>query len=670
MNKRTIIVSSDVILYKDGEVSKPLGIVSCPTDVEGNNYIFIESMKEFIDSYCKVIEEYKCNVIVYFPNLTKVYPIIENALFEGKYIQKSDYMGNCRVNFGAYIYSVNRNSKNVYSITINTNCDYKDNYYLRFYSLDNIIPVNIKNVSKDFGLKENPKDYFIKDGKFRFCDLNVEESIKYLNDVRIQKEVIPIIRELGINGTTIGSSALKDFKSILKSEGIEYNDIYPTLGNVYHKYSTTNISRKEFKKGRYNRAYTSIDSPYKFARRAYSGGICILNDKYKGKVIKKGYCYDINSSYSYSGYYPGYSNKYRCGILPYGMPTHYLDENHTEFSYNSKIVNIKEFLGTLDESSYAIVHFKANFDLKKDGVAWLSTNNITSMKSDKVKSSKDYNKGNNYEEVDGEIRLFMADMYMTEDDMYSFFQNYDVHCIDYIECDVYSTNKGILNSYVDKWFGMKLESKGKNKSKYACSKLMNNGLIGKFGKRNLFEGVSSVYEEGTIKDKKDVSYNDGDYIPLACAVLSKSRRVLLDGITSNIENFIYTDTDSLQLSEEAKPGSIPLDDFKLGYWKLEAEFVEAFYSNKKRYIYRKKDGEVKVVCSGIPRESIKMVEAILSNKEVKIQDEVLNKFYQENRGISLKNLVKSLQIPYRVTKWTGEGYKEIYLTQNFSKIFI
>ena len=68
--------------------------------------------------------------------------------------------------------------------------------------------------------------------------------------------------------------------------------------------------------------------------------------------------------------------------------------------------------------------------------------------------------------------------------------------------------------------------------------------------------------------------------------------------------YIYSDTDSihmLSLPEEELRKFIEIDDYILGYWKLESKFKRGKFIRQKCYIEEDNDNNINVTVAGLPK---------------------------------------------------------------------
>ena len=153
------------------------------------------------------------------------------------------------------------------------------------------------------------------------------------------------------------------------------------------------------------------------------------------------------------------------------------------------------------------------------------------------------------------------------------------------------------------------------------SKLMLNSLYGKFAKNPMNR---SKYPY--INELGEVSYTLGDieegkglYIPIGAFITSYAREKTIRTSQAirdytlkkyNKDYYIYSDTDSihmLELPEEELKSFVDIDDFILGYWKLESKFKRGKFLRQKCYIEQDYEDKINVTVAGLPKKLGKYV---------------------------------------------------------------
>ena len=104
------------------------------------------------------------------------------------------------------------------------------------------------------------------------------------------------------------------------------------------------------------------------------------------------------------------------------------------------------------------------------------------------------------------------------------------------------------------------------------------------------------------------------YIPVASFITSYARKKTIESSQAIREYskrvygedyYIYSDTDSIHLKyidPKELANIIYIDDYELGAWKVESEFVRGKYIRQKCYIEESPTGEMNVTVAGLPKK--------------------------------------------------------------------
>ena len=211
---------------------------------------------------------------------------------------------------------------------------------------------------------------------------------------------------------------------------------------------------------------------------------------------------------------------------------------------------------------------------------------------------------------------------LTNVDLKLFLENYNVKYLNY-ECGwKFKRVKGLFNEYIETWSNNKIEAKKNgNKALYMISKLMLNSLYGKFSK-NPYNRSKYPYlnEDGRVSySLGDIEEGKGLYVPIGCFITSYARERTIRTSQSirdytlnkyGKDYYIYSDTDSihmLKLPLEELKTFVDIDDYILGYWKLESEFKRGRFIRQKCYIEQDYSGNINVTVAGLPKRLGKYV---------------------------------------------------------------
>lgn len=303
-------------------------------------------------------------------------------------------------------------------------------------------------------------------------------------------------------------------------------------------------------------------------RKYYRGGLCVYNDTKINTKIKT-YVYDVNSEYPYI----------LCtSYLPYGRPKKFYGKYKQNKSYSRYLQHIKcEF--------YIKPNFCPMIQLK---------HTLGFMPNEWVKNS--------YGEYD---------LYLTDKELEIFLTTYNVINLQYIDGYMFRVSQDLFISFLMPMYKAKAETD--NAVLRFTNKILLNAFYGKFGLRSKKEGVMYDLQDDIIKVKRHtLAYVDTIYLPISIFTTADARCYILSYINKNYKDFIYCDTDSIHL--ENKATNLPIDNKKLGYFKLEETGVGKYLKQKtyyinldKEYQYTDDNGKLitnKITCAGLNKKLI------------------------------------------------------------------
>ena len=372
-----------------------------------------------------------------------------------------------------------------------------------------------------------------------------QEEIDYIrNDVEIMARALEIMFNEKLNKMTIGACALNNYKKTIKN----FNELYPELN-------------------------FDIDQDI---RKSYKGGFTYLNPLYANEITSEGIVLDVNSLYP---------SVMRNCLLPFGKPIFYNGKYEKSILYPLYIQRIS-----------------CIFKLKKGKIPTIQ-----------IKNNPSYFVGTEYLESSEGLPIVLT---LTNVDLELFLSQYDTEDLKYICGWKFKAKYSLFNNYVDIWSTKKIESKkDDNKALYTICKLMLNSLYGKFSKN---PKVESKYP--FINALGSVSYalypseiGKGLYIPMGSFITAYARYKTITTSQKirdytlnkyNKDYYIYSDTDSihmLKLPEEELKQFIDIDDYKLGYWKLESSFKRGKFIRQKCYIEEDYENNINVTVAGLPK---------------------------------------------------------------------
>lgn len=417
-----------------------------------------------------------------------------------------------------------------------------------------IINLSIKNTAKAFNLpiQKGEIDYSKHRPVGYIPDAMEQEYIEY--DVKIDAMSLIYFFEKNLTKMTQGSDAMFDFESI--------------------------IGGKKLFRRRFPLLQRHIDE---YLRKAYKGGFVYVNPEHKGKEVGHGYVLDNNSLFP--------SRMILCK-LPYGEPIYF------EGKYKKDKLN-----------DLFVCHISCAFKIKEGYIPTIQ-----------IKHTLSFQETEYLESSGGEI----VDLYLTSVDYDLFLEHY--HVSNLLHIDGYKFRSMIhpeFVTYVDKWGKVKMDAgKEGNAGLRMVAKLLMNSLYGKFGLSITCRSKKPYLENGITKyELLEPEERDGVYLPVALFItaygryltISMSQKVRDYSIAKyGKDMYLYSDTDSvhtlLPLDDIHK--IFDIDDFELGKWKVESEFVKAKFIRQKCYlesIIEKGVVKLKPTVAGLPKQMHDMV---------------------------------------------------------------
>ena len=492
-----------------------------------------------IDDFIKFCANPKENYTLYFHNLKFDSEFIFNYLLREGFTCIKEKKERQDKTFTTLISDMNQ----IYSIEIFFEIKGKRTNKVTIYDSLKILNFSVEQIAKDFDLPIRKLDLDYT-AKREVGHVLTEHEIDYIrNDVEIMSRALDFMFRTDLKKMTIGGDALFDYKKMISS----FTHYFPVL-------------------------------PYEIdqdIRQAYRGGFTYLNECYKGATLGEGLVLDVNSLYPSVMY-----NE----ILPFGEPLFFEGEYEEDKLYPLYVQTLS-----------------ASFEIKKDHIPTIQLkNNINFIPTEYVTSSN------------GDI----VTLTLTNVDLELFKEHYDIEYITYHNGWKFKGLRGLFKDYIDKWTTVKIESKKQNNlAMYRISKLMLNSLYGKFG---LNPNIRSKYPE--LDDNGIVTYKfyereqrEPIYIPIAAFITSYARNKTIRTSQAikeySINNYgtdyyIYSDTDSIHTlftDTEILKKFVDIDDYRLGAWKLESQFIKGKYLRAKSYIELSPDGKLNCTVAGLPK---------------------------------------------------------------------
>lgn len=539
-----------------------------------NEEVHAYDVASFFNNIKRVTRKKGVNrVIIYYHNLKFDIFNILNELKHSNLKEDIDYSLNIKYNEnGKEIrrYLIDDNRK-IYTYNI----IYK-NFSIEFRDSFNLITQPLCNFGKTFNL---PAELTKSSFEFDFNDIEICNKI-----LNRDKDLL----EYALKDVRCLKAGIEKFRAIIESEKLTASSC------AFDKWLETvnGLPNMEYTKNGKIALPKLSDKEQYISNLTYNGGICNFNRDHAGEILKGDYTYiDVNGLYSAAMYSDcsGFKHPY-----PWGYPEHFTD---------LKIADLNTI--------YSLIHSNFYYEFKliikasiKEGLpfGFVRYGKLTRYG---VKLSKKYRQ-NEYLNILNED----SPVYINSIDLKNILKYYDIKYIEIKEYLRYQTRLDLFDRYIDKFSALKIEAvkDGNNGLKYV-TKLLLNGLYGKFGQLLEDKDIGLVVENGLTKIKELEKTSDINvhykYMPIASAVTAYAREILISVLYSiNKEDFIYCDTDSIIMTSKAFNEKIDkkiIDKSALGKWDIEHRLKKIKVLRQKTYIYEDDKGVIDVrACGATP----------------------------------------------------------------------
>jgi hypothetical protein len=404
------------------------------------------------------------------------------------------------------------------------------------------IPMSVRTIAKTFqmDISKGEIDY---DAPRPIGYEPTNEELNYLErDLRIPARALKTVIESGMTRLTVASDSLAEYKRL--NSDAWFRRTFPVLS----------------------------DEQDAEIRRAYRGGFTYADPRFSKRKLSCGIVLDVNSLYPSVMY-----NE----LMPYGEP---------EF--------VEGKVEPTERRPLTIFSVTFTATVKKDHVPCIQ-----------IKGSSIFGGTEYLTDIPDPTTLMVTNV-----DWELYLEQYDVHVLAYGGGWRFHAVKGLFKTYIDKWAKRKAETTGGERE--VC-KLHLNSLYGKFASNPNVTGKVPVLRDGVVRYVRGPEERRAPvYTAVGVFVTSFARALTIRAAQANYKNFRYADTDSLHLTMDKRwtgvyvddktgvkhkiPGNIDVHPTRMGAWKFEYEYAEAFYVRPKAYLNRKHDGSFKVAWAGIP----------------------------------------------------------------------
>ena len=324
-----------------------------------------------------------------------------------------------------------------------------------------------------------------------------------------------------------------------------------SASDTYHLY-------REFCGHNFNYLYPQLPLEIDdFIRKSYRGGVCLVNEKYKGKMIENIHVYDVNSMYPYQMAYE---------LLPYGLPKYFKGKYKDSKPYPLWIQRIEVCCKLKDNHLPTVLMPQLWFEDSEYLV-----------------------------DTAGE----MKELTLTNIDMDLLFDNYEIYDIKYIDGFMFMGSHKLFKDFIIPIYNRKCNTIGAERNLY---KSLLVGLYGKFASSPRHKKKIPFLKDNVVCFMNtEMAVGNPVYTAVSSFITAYARKQLFQAIQDNFDSFVYCDTDSIHLTNEAK--GIEINDKKLGAWKYESKddpVIKACYLAPKTYMQLTKSYQENKKISGCP----------------------------------------------------------------------
>lgn len=502
-------------------------------------------------------------------------------------------------------------------------------YHNHIYTLKDslkLLPFKLREIGESFKTKHQKLDMEYEGQRYAGCLITQEEMEYIKNDVYVLQEALNIMFAEGHDKLTIGSCCLAEYKKLIGK--YDWDTFFPKLQDIP-------IDEDIY-------GAPTADA---YIRKSYRGGWCYLVDGASGKIYHNGTTADVNSLY------PSMMSSESGNYYPIGKPQFWRGEIPAK---------------ALQPNKYYFVRIRCRFYLKKGKLPFVQIKNDRHYKStEMLKTSDIYDRKNNkyyrtYKDKDGNIHDTIVTLTLTMTDYKLLKDHYKLEDLEVLDGCWFYAEKGIFDTYIDKYKKIKMENKG---AKRQIAKLFLNNLYGKLATSTNSSFKYAVEKEDESLGYKVVLEDNKEPIYIACgsAITSYSRNFTIRAAQANFHGadqrgFKYADTDSIHCDlEPSEIKGIRVSDKAFCCWKLESQWDTAKFIRQKTYVEHVTHEDLKPVekpyynikCAGMPDSCKDLLLISMGEKEAnEKQKEKYKDFLSKKR--TLNDFDIGLKIPSKL----------------------
>jgi hypothetical protein len=325
-----------------------------------------------------------------------------------------------------------------------------------------------------------------------------------------------------------------------------------------------NYFKNQFRKDQFIYLFPKItEEEYNDLKKAYKGGWTYVREDRQGITFYDVISLDRNSMHPAS---------MRDELMPYGRPCFGQGKYKKDSMYPIYVQNID-----------------VSFDLKENYVPIIQTASLATFNTGQFITSTD-------EQI---ITLTLTHL-----DLALLLKHHHINYIKYNWYYSFKASRKIYTKYIDEWYEEKQSNVGALRED---AKGMLNYLYGKFGTNPIRKDKSVYLEDNTLKfiNNEEKKSSNTFYLPTAIFTTAYSRDSEINLAQRLYEYFIYGDTDSLKLKDitlEELSKVLPLDDNKIGAWKVDGIYKQIKVIRPKAYAVINDKSRTKIYCAGLPED--------------------------------------------------------------------
>jgi hypothetical protein len=502
-------------------------------------------------------------------------------------------------------------------------------YHNHIYTLKDslkLLPFKLREIGESFKTKHQKLDMEYEGQRYAGCLITQEEMEYIKNDVYVLQEALNIMFAEGHDKLTIGSCCLAEYKKLIGK--YDWDTFFPKLQDIP-------IDEDIY-------GAPTADA---YIRKSYRGGWCYLVEGASGKIYHNGTTADVNSLY------PSMMSSESGNYYPIGKPQFWRGDIPAK---------------ALQPNKYYFVRIRCRFYLKKGKLPFVQIKNDRHYKStEMLKTSDIYDRKNNkyyrtYKDKDGNIHDTIVTLTLTMTDYKLLKDHYKLEDLEVLDGCWFYAEKGIFDTYIDKYKKIKMENKG---AKRQIAKLFLNNLYGKLATSTNSSFKYAVEKEDESLGYKVVLEDNKEPIYIACgsAITSYSRNFTIRSAQANFhgadkKGFKYADTDSIHCDlEPSEIKGIRVSDKAFCCWKLESQWDTAKFIRQKTYVEHVTHEDLKPIekpyynikCAGMPDSCKDLLLISMGEKEAnEKQKEKYKDFLSKKR--TLDDFDIGLKIPSKL----------------------